>query len=52
MVSKLLSYATGRHMGIVDQFEIDEILERVRSENFGLETLLVEAVTSEIFGSR
>ena len=52
LVAKLLAYSTGRHMEVVDDYEIEDILERVREKNYGLNTLVVEALTSEIFRSR
>jgi len=52
LISKLLAYSTGRHMEVVDDYEIEDILEQVREENYGLNTLVVEALTSEIFRSR
>jgi hypothetical protein len=52
LVAEVLTYGTGRHMQIIDQFEIDEIANRVRADNNGLRTLIVEALTSEIFRSR
>ncbi len=52
LIEKLLTYTTGRHMERVDQYEIDDILERVKADNFGLRTMVVEVLTSEIFRSR
>ncbi|MEM1441606.1 MAG: DUF1592 domain-containing protein [Verrucomicrobiota bacterium] len=52
LITQLLSYSTGRHMEPVDQYEIDEILAAVKADNYGLRTLLLECVTSEIFWSR
>jgi hypothetical protein len=52
LVEKLLTYSTGRHMGVRDQFEIDEILERVRKADYGLERLVIEVLTSAVFRSR
>jgi len=39
-------------MGAGDEFVIDEVLERVRAQGFGLNTLLEECFMSEIFRSR
>ena len=36
----------------VDQYEIDDILDRVKADDYGLQTMVVEALTSEIFRSR
>lgn len=52
LIAQVLTYAAGRHMETVDQFEIDEILARVRSEDHGLRTLVLECLTSEIVRSR
>ena len=52
LTEKLLSYSTGRHMERVDQYEIDDILNRVKGDNFGLHSIVVEVLTSQIFRSR
>ena len=52
LIEKLLTYSTGRHMERVDQFEIDDIVERVHADNDGLQTMVVEVLTSKIFRSR
>ena len=52
LIAQVLTYATGRHMEALDQFEIDEILERVQADNHGLRTLIRACLTSEIFRSR
>lgn len=52
LVSKLLSYATGRHMEVVDDYGIEDIVEKVRDEDYGLGTLVVTSLTSGIFRSR
>jgi hypothetical protein len=52
LIEKLLTYATGRHMVPVDQNEIDDILERVESRDYGLRTMVIEVLTSNIFRSR
>jgi hypothetical protein len=52
LIEKLLTYTTGRHMERVDQYEIDDILGRVKSDNFGLRTMVLEVLTSDIFRSR
>jgi hypothetical protein len=36
----------------VDQYEIDDLLGRVKSDNFGLRTMAIEVLTSKIFRSR
>lgn len=52
LIEKLLTYATGRHMERSDQYEIDEILQRVKDDDDGLQTMVTEVLTSEIFRSR
>ena len=52
LVERFLSYASGRHMEITDEYEIEEILDRVQSGGGGLRTLLVECVGSGIFRGR
>jgi hypothetical protein len=52
LIRQMLSYASGRRMGAGDEFVIDEVLERVRAQGFGLNTLLEECFMSEIFRSR
>ena len=52
LIEKLLSYATGRHLDRSDQYEVDDIFERVKSDKFGLRTMLMEVLTSNIFRSR
>ncbi|MEM1296602.1 MAG: DUF1588 domain-containing protein [Verrucomicrobiota bacterium] len=52
LIKTFLSYATGRHMEPVDDFEIDEIYETVRDRGYGLRTLIVECLSSDIFQSR
>ncbi len=52
LIRQMLSYTTGRVMEPADQFVIDEILEKSKKENFGLQTLLVECLTSSVFRSR
>ncbi len=52
MIETMLSYATGRHMEHNDRSEIEEIMQRVKEDDFGLRNLVVEVLTSEIFRSR
>jgi hypothetical protein len=52
LITQVLTYSTGRHMEAPDQFEIGEILSRVQADKFGLRTLVVECLTSDIFRSR
>jgi hypothetical protein len=52
LIEKLLVYAIGRHMVAVDQYEVDDILERVKTHDHGLRTMVIEVLTSKIFRSR
>ena len=52
LIEKLLAYATGRLMENADRFEIDNILARVQADNYGLRSMVIEVLTSEIFLSR
>lgn len=52
LIEKMLSYSAGRHMEWSDRFEIDKILERVKSADDGLKTMVEEMLLSEIFRSR
>ena len=52
LISQFLSYSTGRHMEAVDRIEMDEILDKVKAEGYGLRTLILESLDSEIFRSR
>ncbi len=52
LIEKLLTYSTGRHMERTDQFEIEDILERVKADDYGLQTIVTEVLTSKTFRSR
>jgi Protein of unknown function (DUF1592)/Protein of unknown function (DUF1588)/Protein of unknown function (DUF1585)/Protein of unknown function (DUF1595)/Protein of unknown function (DUF1587) len=52
LIEEFLSYSTGRHMEIVDQFTIDDILGQVTKDGAGLRSLVLECVTSEVFRNR
>jgi hypothetical protein len=52
LIEKLLAYSTGRHMTRSDRFEIEDILTRVKDDNYGLQTIVVEILMSDIFRSR
>lgn len=52
LIEKLLTYTTGRPMERSDKYEIDDILERVKSEHYGLQVIVSEVLTSKIFRSR
>lgn len=52
MVETMLSYATGRHMEHTDRSEIERISQQVKEDVFGLQSMVVEVLSSEIFCSR
>jgi len=52
LIRQFLTYATGRHMELADDFIIDEIYTAVEEDGLGLHTLVVECLMSEIFRSR
>ncbi len=52
LIRQFLSYATGRHLEPSDDFVIDDLLQAVKNDGYGLRTLLVESLASEIFRSR
>jgi len=52
LIRKLIEYSTGRHMGRVDEYEIEEIASRIEATNGGMKTLLTESLTSDIFRNR
>lgn len=52
LIGEILSYSTGRLMEPADTFVIEDIHEKAKKENLGLQTLLVECLMSEIFRSR
>ena len=52
LIESLLAYSTGRTMERLDQYEIDDILKTVKSQNYGLRTAVTEVLRSEIFRSR
>ncbi|MEO1523794.1 MAG: DUF1592 domain-containing protein [Planctomycetota bacterium] len=52
LIEKLLTYATGRHMERADQFEIDDLLQEAKQNDYPLQDILVGVLTSEVFVSR
>jgi hypothetical protein len=52
LIKQVLSYAAGRHMEPVDEAVIEEIFQAVKKDGYGLRTLLVECLASDIFRSR
>ena len=52
LVRQFLSFAAGRHLTPADDFAVEDILQAAHRQGDGLRTLLVEAVTSDVFRSR
>ncbi len=52
LIRQFLSYSTGRHVEPVDDPVIEEILETVKNDGHGLQTLVVESLASEVFRTR
>lgn len=52
LIEQFLSYAAGRHLEPVDEFVVDDIFAAVEKDGYGLRTLVVESLASEIFRSR
>jgi len=49
LISKLLTYATGRHMTTRDRVIIDKLVNKATKEKTGFRDLILEIVTSDIF---
>src|SRR5262249_25045498 len=52
LAEKLLNYGTGGTPAKSDQQEIDAIVARIRSKDYGLRTLVHEIVQSKLFQSK
>jgi hypothetical protein len=52
LIGQFLTFAVGRHLGPVDDFVVEDILRAVQSDGYGLRTLVVESLASEIFRTR
>ena len=52
LIRQFLSYATGRHLEPVDEFVIEDIFQAVKQDGYGLRTLVVESLASELFRLR
>lgn len=49
LVTKLLTFATGREMGFSDRGAISEIVTQTRSSNYGLRDIIEHLIVSDIF---
>lgn len=52
LIRQFLSYASGRHLEPVDEFVVEDIFQAVKKDGYGLRTLVVECLASEIVRSR
>ena len=52
LIRQFLTYTTGRHMELADDYVIDQLQEKVKQEGLGLKTLMMECLMSEVFRSR
>jgi hypothetical protein len=52
LIEQFLTFATGRHLEPVDAFVVEDILQAVKHDGYGLRTLIVESLASPIFRSR
>ncbi|MBI5767748.1 MAG: DUF1592 domain-containing protein [Verrucomicrobia bacterium] len=52
LTKQFLTFATGRHLEPIDDFVIDDILQAAQQDGYGLRTLVVESLASDIFRSR
>ncbi len=52
LIRQFLSYGTGRHLEAVDEPVVEQVLEAVRRDGYGLRTLVLTAVASDVFRSR
>ena len=51
-LNKLTTYATGQSLTFSDQPEVDKIIARASSKDYGARTLIYELVQSKIFRSK
>ena len=51
LIESLLTYTTGRSLEQSDRYAVDDILSRVKADDYGLRTLVVEVLTSKPFRS-
>ena len=52
LITTVLTYATGRHMEVIDDYAIIDIQKRLKDKGNGLADLVEESLLSEIFRSR
>jgi hypothetical protein len=49
VIQQLLTYSTGAEMSFADRAVVDDILQRTRSKEFGLRSIIHEVVQSKLF---
>lgn len=49
MVEKLVIYSTGSAITLPDRAEVERIVQQVRSDDFGLRSMIHQVVQSELF---
>ena len=49
LVSKLLTFGTGRELGFSDRAEVERLVESTAANGYGLRDLLLATITSDIF---
>ena len=52
LITTVLTYATGRHMEVVDDYCISDIQSRLKAKGNGIGSLVEESLLSDIFRSR
>ena len=52
LIRQFLAYGTGRLMEPADEFTVDRIYAKAKQQGFGLRSLLVECLLSDVFRSR
>jgi hypothetical protein len=52
LTEKLLAYACGRRMEVLDRPQVDRIVNATAKDNYGLRSLVEAIVLSETFGSQ
>ena len=51
-VGHLVTYATGAGVSFSDRMEVDKIIQRAKAKKYGVRTLLLEVVGSELFHAK
>jgi len=52
LARQLLSYGTGAVPSLGDEEKVEQIVSRVREQNYGFRSLIHEVVQSELFQSK